>query len=479
MFMAFVVVPPTASSQAIAVSSSYEPDFHFKVNGKDFFPIGWYNSTKPGDLQTVRKSGATVVLSYWSTVWEQYGNRAPKPYSKEEYLISLRAYLKEVGNTGLKAIIDLGANEDGKFGFSLAGIADIINAVAGHPAVFAWYLFDEPYYHLYYLTCGASPTREHLQALADTIRTVERRKLGVQKHPLIPVICDPRFFADYPRQEMEICKSGKTIPLPPAFYPSSYDAIGWDTYVYTSSMDRRTQWWNDYNNVSRLAARRGVEQTKKLRKMGFIFVGQGADKSAGTDLRRVTPKEILYQSLSPIVQGARGLLFWWYVEKETSPATRKAINNFIRFFRANDLDSVIMGGANCDARIRLRNLTVRGIASSLQKYTWRFANNLNREIQDPADQGNVDFTLLNFIARKHGLAYYIFAVNDYRYLIRSTLVLDDLVGVHEKIRRVLELRVDGSGREQPLTRGTAGNSARLPILLAAYDAKIYRIDLDP
>jgi hypothetical protein len=473
------VVSSIALSQAIAVSSSYEPDFHFKVNGKDFFPIGWYNSTKPADLQTVKKSGATVVIGYWNFIWEQYGNGRPKPYTQEEYLISLRAYLREVDRAGLKAIVDLGANEDGKSGFSLAGMVEIVDTFANDPAVFAWYLYDEPFHKLYYFNCGAAPTREYLQVLADSIRAAERRKLGVQKHPVIPVVTDPRFFADYQRGGKEICKDGRRIPLPPPFYPSSYDAIGWDAYVYTKAMDAKKQWWNDYNNVSRLVARRGVEQTRKLRKMGFIFVGQGADKSAGTDLRQLTAKEILYQSVSPIIQGARGLLFWWWVEQESSPATRTAINKFIQFFRTNNLDNVVMRGENLDAQVRFQSVTVKGAASSREKYRWKLNNNLNREIEDPSDPETLNFRLFNSIARKYAGAYYIFAVNDYRHLVRSTLVLDGLVRSDESIRRVLELRVDGKGGEQTLTRGTKKNSARFPVSLAGYDVKIYKVELGP
>lgn len=93
--LACCVLTDAVFSQAVTVSSSYEPDFHFKVDGKDFFPIGWYNGSKPADLQAVKKNGATVVIGYWNFIWEQYGNRRPKPYTRDEYLISLKAYIRK------------------------------------------------------------------------------------------------------------------------------------------------------------------------------------------------------------------------------------------------------------------------------------------------------------------------------------------------------------------------------------------------
>lgn len=44
----------------------------------------------------MKKSGATVLVGYWNFIWEECGNRRPEPYTREEYLISLRACLREI-----------------------------------------------------------------------------------------------------------------------------------------------------------------------------------------------------------------------------------------------------------------------------------------------------------------------------------------------------------------------------------------------
>ena len=464
-----------ASAQSV-VTSSYSPDYHFKLNDTSFFPIGWYNVQRKADLLTLKKSGANIVLTYWNGIWEKYGHPKPKPYTRDEYLFSLRSFLRAADSAGLKAIVDLGATANGDFGFSGSGIARLVDSVAAYPAVFAWYLYDEPYFNLWYTSCNAWPTRDYLQEVADTVRSVERRLFGRQRHPLLPVIADPRFFADYNSGGIDTCKSGKAVRLPPPFYPASYDAIGWDDYPYTRAMDTNTHWWRDFNDVSRLVARRAMEQTRKLRKMAFLFVAQGADASAGTDLRSLTSNEILYESISPVIQGARGLLYWWWREEDSSPQTRSAINNFIRFFTHEKLDKVLMNGQNCDARLALGSFSYNDTPAVSKAYVWKNHNNLHRVIMDTSDAGTLSFRLFNYVVRKYSGAYFILAVNDYRKTVRTNFILDGLVESNAGIRRIVELRPEGS-REQQFERGARKNEGTVPVTFVGYGVHIFKIEL--
>jgi hypothetical protein len=425
-----------------------------------------------------KHSGANIVINYWNTVWSHYGNPQPKPYSRDEYLLALREYLDAVQGNGMKAIVDLGVGEKGENGFSNAGIASLVLGAATHPAVFAWYLYDEPYLTLFYLNCGTFPTRDHLQAIADTVRAVERRRLGSPRHPLLPVITDPRFFADYNHGGKEVCASGMSIEIPPPFYPSSYDAIGWDSYVYRRSNDEVKNWWTDYNTLIRLATRRGVAQTKKLGKMAFIAVVQGADSSSGTDLRRPTAREIAYESLAPLIHGARGLLYFWWNPAESSPQTRTSVNRFISFLRTHELDRILMQGAVRNASGAIAGLSVEGKHTAPDNYTWRLHNNLGRPVEENVqDPGETNFRQFTAIARKYKGKYYLFAVNDFRRRVDVLVALDAVTAPRERVTSVEELAVDGTITTKRVTRDGGMATARVSDTFDGYTARVYRISV--
>ncbi len=447
------------SYSQLLVSGSGPPDYHFKINDKDFFPIGWYNVARVSDLQQIKKYGVNVVLNYWNNIWENYGPVA-KSYDKNQYLIALQEYLTILDSLDLKAIIPLGIEQYGKYGFSTSSIIDIVTRVKDHPAVFAWYLYDEPYSHSL-LNDDQHPSSTFLKDIADRIRKVDRN------HPLIPVIVDPRFFSDYNNpDQIYKRKDGTPAQIPLPIDPSVYDAIGWDNYVFKKSMDENVHPWNDYNNISRVTTKRGVEQIKKNKKMGFIFVGMAHDRYPGN--RELSIMDVKYETLSPVIHGARGLLYYWWSDKETSPAARKNVNKLIGYFTHFKLGTILLKGENVTDQVKINEIFINGEEKKYYEYNWENYNNGDASVYP-------EFTLFNYIARRYENSIYLFAVNEFRPTIKVEF---DLGGIKQLIVQIVELKIDLM--EIPLYNFLFAGRDQVDLFWESFDSyavKVYRLDL--
>ena len=107
-------------------------DGFFQDNGHRFFPLGIYE-VEPADMPDVRDAGFDVVHNY---LWERTQDDA-----------ACRRYLDSCEANGLRAFIgfDRGVRTgkgmlQGNFGC----VARRVGAIADHPALFCWYLYDEP-----------------------------------------------------------------------------------------------------------------------------------------------------------------------------------------------------------------------------------------------------------------------------------------------------------------------------------------------
>ena len=424
------------------VSSSYAPDYHFKVNNTDFFPIGWYYACSRDELNTIHDCGGTVVLNAWYEVCTFFGNGQQ---THTQYITSLPSYLQYLNSLGLKAVIDIGTSGEGVSDFTIDQMKQVANTVKNDPAVFAYYLFDEPYAAL--LEHVSWPTQPYLQTIANAVRLIDGT------HPLLPVINNPGFFQDY------------HLPTePPPFYTTSYDAIGWDCYPFNTDHDatRYTipRGCSDFNNVARLASRRGVAQTKSLSKMGFILVGQGTDACSvcGTT-RQMTENDVKYETISPIIQGARGILYWAWNQGTTS--SRSKVNSMISFIRNKNIDKVVMSDAILDNQVTLANFKKDGQTFSPNDYDWANYTTCYPE--------NNHFRMFNYIARKYQDSYYLLVANDFSSTIQTDFVLDNLIGTNESVCLIEELNVNGTTTQK--------NPCNFTDTFYGYDTKIYKISV--
>ena len=130
-------------------------DGFFQDNGRRFFPLGIYE-VEPEDMPDVRDAGFDVVHNY---LWERTQDDA-----------ACRRYLDACGANGLRAFIgfDRGVHTgkgipQGNFGC----VARRVGAIADHPALFCWYLYDEPEWLNQFIT------PELLEEFADLVRALD------------------------------------------------------------------------------------------------------------------------------------------------------------------------------------------------------------------------------------------------------------------------------------------------------------------
>lgn len=469
------------------VTTSGSPDYHFRLNGSDFFPFGWYDSKEPNQIDSAKSSGSNIVFTYTGGVYySSYGTGLP--YNEAGYVAALKKYLDALDARGMKAFVDLtgvrdnstrwiGGTGDRWGDFTIAEVSDIVAKVAGHPAVFGWYLFDEPYSHCI-MSCGTAPTRSYLKSMDSAVVATEIRVLGAQKHPVFPMVCDPRFFSDYNDGKPIYDSTCGLMNLPPPFDPTGYDAIGWDCYPYSGRMDSIKQGlrpdlgYLDFNMISRYVAKRAMTQLVKYGKWSFIFAGQTQDRYSDKNgnLRTLTEKEVAYSALSPIIQGARGFLYYWWASINTSDLAKARANAYINFFKGNHLDQVIMSGSSVP--VLYGNFAINYAYHDRSTYTWQNYNN-GEPTQDPSIYGFVQF---NSIARRYGNQTYLFAVNDFS----STIQTDFVVRLAGSLvpYRVVQLNVDGTTAQKTFSFDPTLQQVRWTDTFTGYDSRIYRVDAD-
>jgi hypothetical protein len=460
-------------------SSSYAPDYHFKVNDSDFFPIGWhapvyaaaYNPDDRAflqaktreDLNTIKNSGATVVLNTWYCVCEYFSDGPDTPAN---YIQTLPTYLQYLNSLGLKAIIDMGTSPYYTplvSAFTIDEMKQVAETVKNNPAVFAYWLFDEA-------ECGLIkdgwPTPDSLQTIANAIRSIDKT------HPLIPILGDPKFFQDY-----QNASNPPDPPNPQPFYSTSYDALAWDSYVFgtghDSALNAIPRGCSDFNDVARLVSRRGVAQTKALNKLGFILWAQGEDSypDPSSDQRAMTDHDVKYETISPIIQGARGIVYaYWNLGTSSS---QSKVNSVIRFIRNNNIDKVVMSDTILDSLVSLANFKKDGQTLSPNDYVWKKYSYCTGMI----DPDNDNFKMFNYIARKYDGSYYLLVANDFSSTIQTDFVLDNIIGTNESVYQIEELNVNGTASQKNFNNGSSLHSCSFNDVFLGYDTKVYKIDV--
>ena len=147
----FWLLNESAPANAVAIGA----DGFYHENGQRIFPLMIYE-VEPGDMADIREAGIEVVHNYR---WEKTQDDA-----------SCRAWLDACATNGLRAFIgfDRGIRTGrGMVQGNLACVARRVGALASHPALFCWYLFDEPEWLNQFITA------ESMIEFADLVRALD------------------------------------------------------------------------------------------------------------------------------------------------------------------------------------------------------------------------------------------------------------------------------------------------------------------
>lgn len=468
-------------------------DFHFLVDGRPFVPLGYYITEGTlGELATLRAHHVNTVILYYYAIAEHFHVPPDTGSYHARYLKGLKPYLDSLQRHGIKAIVDLQAKlaERGAQGFSAAGVLAIVNTFKTHPAVFGW-LIEEEGYHQFH-TKGF-PTWQFVRDLKGRINAAD------PGHPVVFVETNTTLDGTTFFGEADSDYHGNEL----------YDILGYDKYVYDGRKGREGQEYSDLNLVSREAVHRIMPQIAARRKYGLLFIAQCVDRAPEIitpDFPPLTAQQVWYQSLSPIIRGARGLLYWWRqtdpaVEYSASPATLRQTDGFIDWFTRHGLADVITRGINRKQLVRLGGLAgtdsilvfskdASGDSSrvALRSYQWQHFNNYGyhkktRESRfarhDDPTLSDPDFVLVDFMARQVGNTYYLFVANDYRLKVGCRFTLDRMIAPRRKVTRVVELAPSGQELRIPLIGNVRTGRVSVDLRLNGHSVKAIRIETGP
>ena len=247
------VLNAPASATSVRVAS----DGRYEENGTRIFPIGIYQ-VATNYLDEVKAAGFDVVHMY---AWESsQDDTAP------------RGYLDACRKAGLKAFIgfDRGSwnrvvPSFGVCGGNFGHIARRVAALSDHPALFCWYLFDEPNIDYQYV----SPSR--LTACANLIRALD------PDHPVV-VSTYGEMMRDY-------------VP--------SYDTH-WSQLYNTCKM----------NHKELVAQRERIGQSTPVTMLVSSYAR--TKKLADKDDFPIKEKAFRSRTYLSLVEGANGLFWWWF-----------------------------------------------------------------------------------------------------------------------------------------------------------------------
>lgn len=155
------VVPPASAGREVIIGDGNET----RVDGQPFFPAGFFGPRPGPAFDPIAKAGYTASLTYESNV------------------ASCRKWLDDCQRLGLLGMVSVPHPFVAKF--DEGKLRDAIRAVKAHPALLAYYLFDEP------------SVNKPGQTPADLKRVYEVVADEDPYHPIGVCLCVPDYFDDY------------------------------------------------------------------------------------------------------------------------------------------------------------------------------------------------------------------------------------------------------------------------------------------
>ena len=229
-------------------------------------------------LSTVRQRSSPFFFGWYGTMGnpEVAAKVAPKgidllmPYVGEASKREILAYLDAAKAAKVKVLLEIYRPlvESG----NLAGVKEFIRTYKNHPAVYAWYLYDEPDYK-------QPPLPPSL--LNDVYRAIKQ----VDRLKPVTTIC-----ADVNKVES---------------YSKAMDIIMWDRYPCDREVPE-FQWAPAYRQAINLVGNLANTQQKR-----FWNVLQ-AYREHGQNKRLPTKAEFRYMFYTSVVAGVDGILCWMY-----------------------------------------------------------------------------------------------------------------------------------------------------------------------
>jgi len=262
-----------AVSLALTGGTTFGAPPAMQVDGRPFFPLGWYASDCPGSVEASRQYLGEQKAQGMNCVLACYGTWLSDTCQTNQMQGAALNDMKALFEVHRYAVLE-------QPGYPIALIDDQVDLLKDYPNMIGWYLIDEPELQ------GLSPSQTQARYAQVKGRDPDHSIYVVHSanHNWQPSRADPYLDAEPPpytdivMTDSYLCMEGT-----PEFGNTLYETAAVSRYHADSA------------SVHGKTAHISVVQTHQ-----------------GWGLRLPTYAEQRYISYSPIVAGARGILYWMY-----------------------------------------------------------------------------------------------------------------------------------------------------------------------
>lgn len=335
--------PPVIS----AVSSGTVPE-----SAQKEMLVGWWTTIPNSAAWTTYADNGVNFLHFDAASW----------YTTSEVTTALNT----AQSLGMKVSVSLTRTENTSYPWTAGEFNTFVNAIKTHPAVWGWYLADEP-------ELSADPALTHTRLLSSP------------GYYTLAKAADPARLS-----WLVIC--GTCVP------PGGYTLSGWDDVTDIVAVDYYPKWYTGEFTSGELRIsydvwKEGLDYAEAHNKKPFVAVAQGFGASAGLGIwTDMSLNEMKYHVFSAVVQGVDKVLFWF---DEYSDATLMGyahqITSIIR-----DMRGQLQNGVPNDSRITVSQ-PVTNLAYNYgvngNQHAILAVNIANRIYEEGQTLSNVQFTL--------------------------------------------------------------------------------------
>ena len=273
------------------------------------FALGWYDRLDPSNLPRFSSEGMNLVMPYT-------GQESPAQ------LAALRAYLDAAAQLDLAVLVEVW--RDRVLAGDVAAVVAEVHALKDHPALFRWYLYDEPDVAA---RTGEKTAPADLRPFYDAIR------------------------AEDPAREVAVVFSRYLADAPP--YLSDLDVYLFDYYPELAGS-------SEFSNLPMFHSLVTTAAAQASGKAGFWPVLQGfGDEPRPAPRRFPTTREATYMLYASLLAGADGALYFYrpwskpgWVDGTLAPLLRD-VRGLVPAVRSGaiDLGLQVAGSSSLEAKL--------------------------------------------------------------------------------------------------------------------------------
>lgn len=314
----------------------------FILNNSLFFPIGWYDDVRSqldytSHFERIVATGANLVLPYYQFLMDT--NKSPSDYYK-----ILKKYLDAASKAHLLVVVQLPSRFYRSDFFPDKGVTEqegndfvdyLVPRLKDHPALFGWYLVDEP----------EAPPQKNGWTTAILRKRYLRIKGIDARHPVF--ICYG--LANNSDTGEEVPTLNKGLPSLTS-NDIFYDVLMEDRYLIDTNSTSPSPALGLIDNCMKSLAQRYKDDGRNSTSGATIVIVQAYGLGFGEPHRDPTAVEIKYLIFSYLAYaqdpdycipgGKAGGIFWWR-QGITTPALRGSITDFTRYFITNKIANII------------------------------------------------------------------------------------------------------------------------------------------